>query len=159
MENIFQKLKPQQHLVKILFGEVKLKKAAWFTDNHIGWHSLDKKHTFATSALDFKLICHYGDAHYILRTDSAAGIKGKQLKDRLTAVCCKVKEKDGILQLIEVHIHFKVVPRMHILSLKGIILSWTMTMIMSLRTIKKNCNRELTKELTFRFEDTVYLAC
>ena len=95
LENLFEKLKPEQRLVNLIFDEVKLKETTYFTGGYIVGHASNKNCALATSALGFEIVCHYGWPRYILRIDPVAGINAEQLKYIIMEVFHKVKENGG----------------------------------------------------------------
>ena len=98
LEKLFEKLKPEQRLVNLLFDKAKLKEATYFTGGHIVGHASNKNCALATSALVFEIVCHYNGPRYILRIDPVAGINADQLKDIF------MEEKWGISCLLYVTI-------------------------------------------------------
>ena len=86
---IFEKLKPQQRLVNILFDEVKLIQAMHFTGGHVLGYANNTSEDLANDnnsvelashALVIEITCHFGGPRYILRVLPVAKLKADSLK-------------------------------------------------------------------------------
>ena len=84
---IFQELKPQQHLVNILFDEIKLIQAMCLIGGHIIGHASNKREDsgeLATSApLVIEIVCHHGGPNYILRVHPVSTLKAVDILQML----------------------------------------------------------------------------
>ena len=96
LPTLFQQLKPQQHLVNILFDEVKLKKALRFSGDHIIGHASNRPDDLATSALVIEIICHFGGPRYIIRIFPVSRLNAIQLKEILLEAAHVVKASGGL---------------------------------------------------------------
>ena len=78
---LFQKLKPQQRLVNLLFDEVKLTQTLRFSGGHIlGYEQNGDNEVLATHALVLEIVCHHGGTRHILRVCPVAKLKSDDLK-------------------------------------------------------------------------------
>ena len=99
---LFQKLKPQQRLVNLLFDEVKLTQTLRFSGDHIlGYEQNGDNEVLATHALVLEVVCHHGEPRHILRVCPVAKLKSDDLKSILQeAICTIMKSGGSVIYLI-----------------------------------------------------------
>ena len=99
---LFQKLKPQQRLVNLLFDEVKLTQTLRFSGGHIlGYEQNGDNEVLATHALVLEIVCHHGGPRHILRVCPVAKLKSDDFKSILQeAICTIMKSGGSVISLI-----------------------------------------------------------
>ncbi|XP_076811672.1 uncharacterized protein LOC143458706 [Clavelina lepadiformis] len=86
LEQLFQKLQPQQCLVNILFDEVKLTETLRYSGGRVVGYAQNGSgdtEVLATHALVIEVVCHFGGPRYILRIYPVAKLNSDQLKQIL----------------------------------------------------------------------------
>ena len=96
LSKLFEKLKPEQRLVNILFDEVKLKKAMRYNDSHvIGYAVNSPTDQLATSALAIEIVCNFGGPRFVLSITPVASLKAEQQKQFIQEALRFIREKGG----------------------------------------------------------------
>ncbi|ESO06788.1 hypothetical protein HELRODRAFT_170806 [Helobdella robusta] len=95
LQTAFKELKPEQRLVNILFGEVKLKSVLRFTAGLVVGYADNQPEKLATSALAFELVCHYGGPRFTIRIISVAKLDANSLKEYLLEVITTITHCGG----------------------------------------------------------------
>ena len=88
-------LKTEQHLVNILFDEVKLKKAMRYSNSHVIGHAVNSPEQLTTLALAKEIVCNFGGPRFVLSITPVACLKAAQLKTLIQEALHVVREKDG----------------------------------------------------------------
>ena len=100
MEKLFQKLKPQQRLVNIIFDEVKLTKTLRYSGGRVVGYAQNgscDSEVLATHALVIEVVCHFGGPKYILRIYPVAKLNSDQLKEVLLEALVAVTNAGGTI--------------------------------------------------------------
>ena len=86
MEQLFQKLKPQQCFVKFFLDEVKLTETLRYSGGCVVGYAKNgscNSKVLATHALVIEVVCHFGGPKYILHIYPVAKLDSDQLKEVL----------------------------------------------------------------------------
>ena len=100
MEQLFQKLKPQQRLVNILFDEVNLTETLRYSGGRVVGYAQNgscDSEVLATHALVIEVVCHFGAPKYILRIYPVAKLDSDQLKEVLLGALVAVTNAGGTM--------------------------------------------------------------
>lgn len=100
LEQLFQKLKPQQRLVNILFDEVKLTETLRYSGGRVVGYAQNGScdtEVLATHALVIEVVCHFGGPKYILRIYPVAKLNSDQLKEILVEALVAVSDAGGTI--------------------------------------------------------------
>lgn len=100
LEQLFQKLRPEQRLVNILFDEVKLTETLRYSGGRVVGYSQNNScntDVLATHALVIEVVCHYGGPKYILRIHPVAKLNSDQLKEILLEALVAVRNAGGTI--------------------------------------------------------------
>ena len=98
LEQLFQKLKPQQRIVNILFVKVKLTETFRYSGGRVVGFAQNgscDSEVLATHALVIEVVCHFGGPKYILRIYPVAKLDSDQLKEVLLKALAAVTNADG----------------------------------------------------------------
>ena len=100
LEQIFQKLKPQQRLVNSLFDEVKLIETLRYSGVRVVGYAQNgscDSEVLTTHSLVIEVVCHFGGPKYILRIYSVAELDLDQLKEVLLKALVAVTNAGGTI--------------------------------------------------------------
>ena len=100
LEQLFQKLQPQQCLVNILFDEVKLTETLRYSGGHVVGYAQNGSgdtEVLATHALVIEVVCHFGGPRYILRIYPVTKLNSDQLKKFLLEALVAVNNAGGCI--------------------------------------------------------------
>ena len=96
LRNLLEELKPEQRLVNVLFGEVKMMSTLRYSGGHVMGHTMNKPdnpNTLATSALVIEIICHHGGPRYIFCVHPVAKLNVPELKGMSLEAVAAIKSK------------------------------------------------------------------
>lgn len=99
LKTLFNKLKPQQCLVNVLFDEVKLTEALRYSGGRVSGYAQNTSdvEVLATHAMVIEVVCHFGGPKYILSIHPVAKLNSDQLKDILIEALIAIKNAGGII--------------------------------------------------------------
>ena len=100
LEQLFQKLKPQQRLVNILFDEVKLTETLRYSGGRVVGYAQNgscDSEVLATHAIVIEVVCHFSGPKYILRIYPVAKLDSDQLKKVLLEALVAVTNAGGTI--------------------------------------------------------------
>ena len=98
LKQLFQQLQPQQHLVNILFDEVKLTETLRYSGGRVVGYAQNVSGddgVLATHALVIEVVCHFGGPKYILRIHPVAKLNSDKLREMILEALVAVHNAGG----------------------------------------------------------------
>ena len=98
MEQLFQKLQPQQYLVNMIYDGVKITETLRYSGGRVVGYAQNGSgdgEVLAIYALVIEVVCHFGGPKYILRIYPVTKLNSDQLKEILLAAVVAVSNVGG----------------------------------------------------------------
>ena len=162
---IFKVLKPEQHLVNILFDEVKLLKTTRLTGGHIIGYATNTTEAVATSAFCIEIVCHHGGRRLVIGVHPVSKINAEKARDILmetieglrkmdiqpiSFICDNCPLNQGVYRLLGGPGKVEVC---------GVNMYLIYDYVHILKILRNNWITERTWELSFKENGVEYLAC